>query len=269
MPSESPKPFALTEAQIRFFHVFGYLKLPGLFVDEITEIAKRFDALYENNPAEILNWEHATHYGKNRKILCNLPDRDPYLYGLLADPRIQAIGRGLTGGSFNYIPSEGNIFSGDTDWHTDAYNPILKFPEGHVYFKIALYLDPMTTQGGAFRIIPGSHHHGSQYTQMLNKLLVNGARNLATKAEGIPCSIIESRPGDALIFNFRAQHATCGTIGTRRMFYLGIAQKLNDNINYINEIKSGYLKQFGNVYQEPLKHESNALIRECIEELNT
>lgn len=262
--------FAVTDAQVDFFHTFGYLKLPGVFKAEITQLSRHFDAVFEQCTDEVLNWVHETHYNALRRILFGLPDRDPVLFGLLADSRIQTIAHRLLGDPFNYIPSEGNIFAGDTSWHTDEYNPNFQIPKNQIYLKLALYLDPMTVAHGGFRVIPGSHHEGSRFSQLLHKHLNDDLTLFDLPATDIPAVIVSSEPGDVLIFNHRIQHATCGTSQPRRMLYYGLAQPWREqDLPRARQAIRSLRKSTGRLYGAPLCQTQNPVLQRCLRQLNS
>lgn len=47
--------FTVTDAQVDFFHTFGYLKLPRVFTAEIAQLSRHFDAVFEQCADEVLN----------------------------------------------------------------------------------------------------------------------------------------------------------------------------------------------------------------------
>lgn len=254
----------LSDQQVCFFHTFGYLHLPGWFRDDMARITQAFDQAFAEHAEQSITWVNSAHYNKKRFVLPNLPDRDPYLGSLLDDSRMVNIASRLCGGDYNYIPSEGNIFSGDTIWHSDSYNPILQFPAGHLYFKIALYLDAMPANNGAFRVLPGSHL-GGVWAALLGKHLAESSPDLGLAPDHIPCQILESQPGDIIIFNHRLWHATCHAQQPRRMFYIGISQCFNEEKqNFSTRMVASYQNHFGSVYREPLRSNPNPQVQKSL-----
>ena len=79
------------------------------------------------------------------------------------------------------------------------------------FVKCAFYLDPLTRDTGALRVIPGSHHHGDAYASALQDGGVLGSDGAA-----IPCTALESQPGDLLCFNHLLKHASFGGGVNRR-----------------------------------------------------
>lgn len=265
----NPETRQLSDQQVCFFHTFGYLHLPGWFRDDMARITQAFDQAFAEHAEQSATWVNSAHYNKKRFVLPNLPDRDPYLGSFLGDSRMVNIASRLCGGNYNYIPSEGNIFSGDTVWHSDAYNPILQFPAGHLYFKIALYLDAMPRDNGAFRVIPGTHK-GGKLTPLLEAHLAESSHDLGLTADEIPCQILESQPGDVIIFNHRLWHATCHARQARRMFYLGIAELFgNPQDTAAQHLVRQYRQHLGPVYLPPLKQHPSPELQRSLAQLST
>lgn len=256
--------FQLSDQQVCFFHTFGYLHLSGWFRNDIARITEAFDQSFAEHREKSTDWINAAHYNQKRLMLTNLPDRSAYLGSLLADPRIVSIASRLCDGDYNYIPSEGNIFSGDTVWHSDAYNPVQQFPANHLYFKIAIYLDAMPADNGAFRVLPGSHL-GGPLTAMLDKHLGDSSPDLGLAPDEVPCQILENLPGDIIIFNHRLWHATCHTQKPRRMFYIGISQRFSEERQkFTDQLVRNYQTYFGPIYLEPLRSNPNPLIQKSL-----
>src|SRR5262249_54447426 len=124
-------------------HMFGYLHLPGLVKDRIATIDRAFE--------EVWRRRGIVHDGKKRTALVPFIDQHEGLLELLDDPRFEGAAASLVGDDFNYIGSDGNYYYGDTAWHCDSWH------EDKIFMKMALYLDPVTRETGALRIVPGSH----------------------------------------------------------------------------------------------------------------
>lgn len=266
MNPASPQPFALRPEQVRFFDAFGFLKLPGLFREEIGHITECFEALMERRAADVTDFIHDAHYDNPRKLLFNFIDSDPYLANMMADPRILGIARALVGPDFTYISSDGNVFTGDTVWHTDSYNLIRR----HRFIKIAFYLDRMTVDCGGLRIVPGSQHEGDNFAKTLHQLLPTPEKTLGLSARQIPCHIVEIEPGDVVIFNYRVQHATCDTRHPRRMFHYGAARHIpeplhGEGIRMVREI----IQRCGQLYAEPLASHPHPAIQSALSQLKS
>ena len=151
--------FSLSEQQIRFFETFGYLGFPGLMADRIDEITEAFEAVWSERGGGHNGQPHA---GEARSCIVPFIDQSAALSSLIDDPRIRALAATLLGDDFNYMGSDGNYYVGDTGWHSDGWHHKGK-PQ---HLKIAFYLDPLTRDSGALRVIPGSHRDGDGYARV-------------------------------------------------------------------------------------------------------
>lgn len=225
MSIPSKEPFSLTEGQIQFFKVFGYLTLPGLFKEEAKALSDGFNRVMEKQSSTLKEHTHHAHYNNNRSILYQFIEQDAELLELLADKRIQGIAKGLAGDDYNYTAGEANTFTGNTIWHRDSYGVVNK----HRYIKIVFYLEEINADSGCLRFMPGSHHSQQELSQSFHALLENPEDNLGLTADQVPGQIIESKPGDVVVFDLAIQHATCNSRFPRRMFNLAITEHFNDN----------------------------------------
>ncbi len=164
---------------------FGYLHFPGLLNDRIDEIAAAFDELLKKNGSD-------DHAGVERLAIVPFINHDPYLCTLLDDPRIHGIAAGLLGDQYQYWNSDGNLYVGDTRWHSDT-----QWPEPIRFFKMAIYLDPMTRDTGALRVIPGSHRFGEGYAESVHEHLTcrKGGWGGLHGSE-VPAIAVETQPGE-------------------------------------------------------------------------
>ena len=204
----------LIKHQLDFFDTFGYLGFPGLLKDRIDKIIEAFEDV----------WVKAgrTHDGTTRSALVPLADQSEYLSSLLDDPRIHDIASSICGEDFNYYSGDGNYYVGDTGWHSDGYNqrPVKSI-------KIAYYLDPVTTNSGALRVIPGSHRNIDSFGDLLESHLTSDIFGMT--GDQIPAVALESNPGDVLVFNHRIKHSSWGGSDRRRMFTMNFSERYPDN----------------------------------------
>lgn len=118
------------------------------------------------------------------------------------------------------IQSDGNYYVGDTGWHSDG-----AWPRPVVYYKLALYLDPLTRDTGALRVIPGSHKYGDRFAEMLQQ----GARDPLTtwgvSGDEVPAVALETQPGDVVLFHQGTKHSSWGGGAHRRMFTLNYSPR--------------------------------------------
>lgn len=234
----SPQPLPLSKQQQNFFDTFGYLVLPGLMKDNIADISAAFEKLYEMNDKEIIDWRHEAHYMQSRSVLLQFIERQPELFALLDHPAIDGIFSSLLGKDYLYRASEGNIFTGDTYWHSDLYGAFFKYR--HV--KILLYLEPLDENSGAFRAIPGSHLFGDKFSNLLERYVWKHDENYGLTKDQVPCVTIPTQPGDALVFDYRLKHATSRTQYNRRMFSICASERFaEEDLPKLAELLSGSL----------------------------
>lgn len=212
--------FNLTKQQRNFFELFGYIKLPGLFADQATELQSAFDQLYQQHAPIV--WNHEAHYNKPRYMIGNFAERHSVLRQLITDPALQAAFSGLLGADYSYTASEGNIFTSDTYWHSDLYGCHFKY----LYVKALFYLDPLTERTGALCVIPGSHRFGDKYANFLQARLWEHEKHFGITKEEVPYTAIETAPGDVILFDYRIKHATFNhSDSPRRMFTICASQR--------------------------------------------
>lgn len=239
--------FKLTRQQKNFFDTFGYLVLPGLLQDSIGDISAAFEKLYQKDDREIIDWRHEAHYMKSRRVLLQFIERQPELAALLDHPVVDGIFRDLLGDNYLYRASEGNIFTGDTYWHSDLYGADFRYR--HV--KILIYLEPLDANSGAFRAIPGSHLFGDKFANQLERWGWKHEENYGLEKNEVPCVVIPTQPGDALVFDYRLKHATSHTQSNRRMFSICASERFAEqDLATLAKLVNDYLPMSGgNVYR--------------------
>ncbi len=186
----------LSNGQKRFFDDFGYLVLPGLLLDEVSWIVEEFESVFEK--AGIV------HDGTSRTSLGCFIERSERLCALLDNARVDGLLSGLLGADYNYLGSGGEMYVGDSLWHPDCHgDPV-------VQVKWAMYLDPLTRDTGALRLVPGSHRQGWQGNLDTHALWGVGM-------EKVPCVVSDNQPGDVIVFNQMTLHNALGGGNRRRM----------------------------------------------------
>jgi hypothetical protein len=197
----------LTPQQVQFFDTFGYIVLPGLMADRIDWITQQFEAVFTDRGI--------IHDGTKRSCVVPFIDQRTDFCTLLDDPRIEGLATSLIGDNFNYLNGDGNYYTGNTTWHSDGFHHVGK------YLKIAFYLDPVTRDTGALRVIPGSHRtENRDYNDIKwDALKASQAQELwGIEQSEVPSIALESKPGDVVAFNHNLMHSAWGGSATRRMF---------------------------------------------------
>lgn len=211
----------LSPQQLAYFNTFGYLRLPGLFADDIGVLDAGFEEVFDNS--ESWDFEEWLHFDKRRSIVPQFIERSGKLSWLRDDPRVVAIATSVLGPSYEYAESDGSLFFCDTSWHPDIYGaPLEQF-----HLKLSFYLDPLTPGTGAIRMIPGSNHHTTAYAKALYGKLQRPEQireTFGVNVDEIPSAAVESQPGDLLIWNYRTIHASFGGADRRRLFSVSFRQ---------------------------------------------
>jgi hypothetical protein len=185
---------------------FGYLSFPGLLTDRIQEIDAAFEQMITDHGG-------GSHEGRKRLAVAPFLNHHPYLCSLLDDERIAGIAESLLGPDYQYWNSDGNYYVGDTPWHSDT-----AWPEPIRFYKIALYLDPLTRDSGALRVIPGSHRYGDAYAEALQANIRTSEQIWGVHGSQVPAVALETNPGDLVMFNHSTKHSAWGGSQKRRMF---------------------------------------------------
>lgn len=241
--------FKLTEQQKTFFHTFGYLGFPGLLKDQIDEIIREFEAIFAKRGGGHAGKPHG---GKQRSCIVPFPDQSVFLSSLLDDPRIHGIAAGLLGDDFNYMPSDGNYYAGDTGWHSDGWHKA----GDPMHIKIAFYLDPLARDSGCLRVIPGSHKDGDAFSTLLTQQLGGSQDKWGVAGRDVPCVALETNPGDILVFNHNIKHSAWGGSGWRRMFTMNLCQRypehrLQDLRDYLNGVSRFWVERaYGDIMMQ-------------------
>jgi hypothetical protein len=115
---------------------------------------------------------------------------------LLLLDRAEAVATNLLGGPVLPTRAKGVRYRGNTPWHVDSFFPV-------VSLGVAAYLEPVGADSGALRVLPGSHH--PDFAKALHALGVNGMA-----AEMLPAHVIDTEPGDMILFDEHLFHASFG-----------------------------------------------------------
>ena len=219
----------LSPQQRAFWDAFGFVHLRGLFRAEATQLADAFDAIFAAHPPsmvissddDVLQRTPRAATRTYRHIIApDFVERSPVLKGLPDDPRVRGVVASLLDAPATYRASDGHLFHCDTSWHYDAYGS----PLDQTTLKLSFYLDPLRTESGAIRVIPGTHDHTSQFARRLQETLYRAPEGIREEygvdAEAIPSWAVETDPGDVLVWSFRTFHASFHGQERRRGFFL-------------------------------------------------
>jgi hypothetical protein len=206
----------LTPQQMAFMDVFGYLVFPGLLRDRIDRITAEFEGVFAAHGG---GHSGKPHDGTARSCIVPFIDQSDYLSSLIDDPRVDGIFASLCGEDYNYLGSDGNFYVGDTNWHSDTdWSGKARGKPPRVFYKMALYLDPVEAASGALRVIPGSQRYGDRFAEDLQAVLRNAPETLGLHGSQVPAIALRSEPGDVVVFNQNTKHSAWGGSNRRRMF---------------------------------------------------
>ena len=208
----------LTEQQLAQFETFGYLGFPGLLADRAAGIIEAFEAVWVRHGG---GHDGKPHDEKSRSVVVQFLDQSEYLSTLLDDPRIHDIAASILGDDFNYMGSDGNFYVGDTRWHSDGYGG----RGGLKHIKIAFYLDTLTRDTGALRVIPGSHRVGDPWADQLEREISKSQDLWGLPGNQVPAQALETQAGDIVVFNHNTKHSAWGGSTRRRMFTMNCCQR--------------------------------------------
>ncbi len=224
----------LTAQQHRHFDLFGFLKLPGLIAHRIAEVIEDFERVWREHGG---GHGGRPHDAKHRSCIYPFIDQDARLSSLLDDPGLHGLASSLLGEDFNYIGSDGNFYAGDTAWHPDGNRICPR------YIKIAIYLDQLDGSNGALRVVPGSHRVGEAYASEARDRVLASMDSLGVPGSQVPATILDTVPGDVLVFDHNLLHASFNGSGRRRMFTLNLCQHHTDGqIGELRDYLSGHAR---------------------------
>jgi hypothetical protein len=205
--------------QVTFFKTFGYLALPGLFADDMADIEAAFEEVWANDTGPRMEMEVDLHKREPRTIIPGFTDKHPLLLALRTDPRITSVADALIGTEREFADSDGNLAWCDSDWHADEYGAPMEIQ----HLKLSFYLDPLRADSGAIRIIPGTHHWQESFARSIRSQFRTFGRTrevFGVESEEIPSIILNSDPGDVLVWDYRTIHASFNGQDRRRFFSL-------------------------------------------------
>ena len=222
----------LTAQQLAHFDTFGFVVVRQLFTpQEVASIGEDFDDLLAEERGRL------PFDGKERQAIQPFVERREALTALLDDDRLYRLHEDLLGPGFRWIGSDGNLYVGDTAWHSDREGDDVEYR--YTRIKTTLYLDPVTKDSGCLRLIPGSHKRElhESLTPLGKQHEDAGAPSYGVSGADIPGFPIESRPGDVVVFNQVCWHSSFGGHAGRRMLALSLiaAPSADEHVAYLRK----------------------------------
>jgi hypothetical protein len=226
LPTQSTEnaPAEKTQATKDFFDTFGFVRLPGFLADRIDAIEEDFESLWAGarplDEGGIVAGGNT--YLSSRRIAAFV-DQRPRLASLLDDERVSGLAGLLMGEGWCFCGSDGNLYNGDSGWHSDGYNKAA----GRRHVKLAIYLDHLAAESGALRVMPGTHLPGDVFADAVEAQRRRSVAVWGIHPRDIPCVVLESAPGDVIAFDHNLKHASFGGSRRRRMFTLNLCEALD------------------------------------------
>lgn len=239
----------LTDEQLFHFRVFGFVRINSLLSPcEVLDInldllstfrRERGDRIYDGT------WRHQ---------LDAVVEHSSVLSPLVTDSRVLVPIIRLLGPAPVWIGSDANLYVEDTGWHPDGSN--LSYRR----VKALFYLQPLSSNSGALRVIPGSHvdplHTGvnallqrtdqsiTPYGVVAPLRDLPQARPFATDVRDLPSFSIDTAPGDVVLFDQNIWHSSYRGHAGRAMFTLNYGEdpRASEHVEYLKAMYSGQLE---------------------------
>jgi hypothetical protein len=215
----------LTDSQLHFFKTFGYLVLRQLLTQgDLETIADELDA------GLAAQFPHKPFDGTQRHWTRMTDEVTPFFASLMEDARFLVPAQQICGEDVLGIGIDANRYVDNTGWHPDTGNTT------QIAVKYIFYLDPLTADTGALRVIPGSNLlRGAE-----REAFMKGVQN--TPLQDVPCQAPETQPGDVIAFDIRTWHASYGGNRNRRACNLDYFQnpKTQQGIDLLLQLGSGH-----------------------------
>ena len=192
----------LTAEQKCHYETFGYLHLKQVLTqDEIETIQQESNRIFNQKRGDV------SFDGQKRQAVIPFFEYSPTLMRFIEDDRIYLIGQDLLGENIILNATEGNLHVGNTEWH-GAIDP----PGTVAAVKIAIYLEANTKDTGALRVIPGTHKYefGMLMEPMHQQHENPSQMPFGVLGPDMPCVVLETQPGDLVVFPERLWHAAFG-----------------------------------------------------------
>jgi hypothetical protein len=194
----------VTDQQVDHYRTFGFVVLRGyLDQGETAALGRELDGALRDGFGAHFHRRPATGGIEGHWLPMMSRQRTPISLALVEDARFLGAARRLLDERVLPTYAEGVLLFDQAGFHCDDGT-------GSTGVKFVAYLEPLTAQSGALRLMPGSHH-----PDFAASLAGWERRNPALDAEGlrrqvgeIPCQVAETRPGDVIAFDWHTWHAS-------------------------------------------------------------
>ena len=204
----------LNDLEVARFHGFGFHRIMGcLRAREVAALEQSYERLMCDASVNTQFGENGSRYRSNTEAV------DPNIAALVVHSRVVDAMRDIWGTPCLYFASGMWGNKDDTPWHTD-HQPGCRLQS----IKVTYYLDEMTEEQGAIRLLPGTHHrHWNETLFATCGYWDKGRPRLKLDSDSIPgVVVVHTVPGDVLIWDNRLWHAAPQRLDgrTRRALFL-------------------------------------------------
>jgi hypothetical protein len=199
----------VNRTDVLYFHAFGFVVLKSAF--DPGPLAREIDDTLADAAGSALS----APVGDARVRFRYAPmmtARTPASLALL--DRLEAIAAELLGGPVLPTRAKAVRYVGDSPWHADSTRALASV-------GCAAYLEPLRAANGALRVLPGSHH--PSFADALREANVTGLT-----ADALPGHVVETEPGDLIVFDEHLCHASAGG-GARRQWRIDYVREPDDD----------------------------------------
>lgn len=222
----------LTADQKAHFDTFGFLTLKqAATAGQLAEVTAEMDSMLEKD-------REGRPFAEEGQAMSPFVDQSAVLTRFV-DDLIAEVAADLIGPEFIWASSEGNVtVHGTHGWHADRTSES-DDELAYIRLKINMYLDPVTVDAGALRVIPGSHQRG--FHRVLEPLESMHHEKGRTDPTATPYGVLgtdmpyfafESEPGDLICFNQALFHSVFNGFAGRRYIAFKFATGPTSDVHY-------------------------------------
>ncbi|MFQ6197693.1 phytanoyl-CoA dioxygenase family protein [Streptomyces sp. NPDC000405] len=171
--------------------VFGFARIEQAAAEVIDDLTRAFDRVVKP-PTEDVPDVRVTKFD----VLTEMPELE-----LVTESEwVRTVCQTFFERRFQIVTSDANLLVGDSYWHSDGFyrTPFLRF---------VLYLDDTEGDTGALRFIAGSHRADNGWLGDPTRHVIRHHQDLGLDGSDVPGVVVESRPGDVIVFDTNVLHS--------------------------------------------------------------
>ncbi|MGO7482955.1 phytanoyl-CoA dioxygenase family protein [Rhizobium ruizarguesonis] len=206
-----PKLLPATPGRQRHFKIFGFAQIKAALEADLFEaLARDYHVVMSSRDLRL----PFNKFGEPPAFVAScMTEASPSLIDFTTGDDTLAFAESLLGGKVVCVQALAYQRSADTRWHSD--NTDARY-QG---LKLYLNMDSVDENGGALRVIAGSHQEVLR-RELIPHRYEKAEQQFELLDTQLPATILSSRPGDVTVFDLRIWHAVLGTLGRRRVVEL-------------------------------------------------